>query len=111
MLKGVDYVFHTAAPFFASPKVNENEDKIKNYVDATRTLVENSISNKVKKIVFTGSASSVVGQFPVKDKDFIYNDPYTWVDFKAINKPNERAKILAEKVCWNAVKKQDHVSV
>lgn len=43
----------------------------------------------------------------MKDKDFIYKDPYLWVDSKAINKPNEKAKILAEKVCWTIIKRQD----
>ena len=65
------------------------------------------MATRIKKIVFTGSASSVVGQFPVTDPDFVYSDAYTWVEAKAINKPNEKAKILAEKVCWNAIKKQD----
>lgn len=50
----------------------------------------------------------MIGQFPVKDEGFIYHDPYTWVEPKTITKPNEKAKILAEKVCWNSIKKQDH---
>ncbi len=53
----------------------------------------------------TGSATSVVGQFPVKDKDFVYSDAYGWVDTKAINRPNEKSKILAEKVAWNTIKR------
>ena len=67
-----------------------------------------AVQNKVKKVVFTGSASSVIGQFPVKDEGFVYSDPLLWVEPKTISKPNEKAKILAEKVCWNAIKKQDH---
>jgi hypothetical protein len=51
-----------------------------------------------------------VGQFPVDEPGFIYQDSYNWVEAKAINKPNEKAKILAEKVCWNAIKKQDHTN-
>ncbi len=57
--------------------------------------------------MFTGSATSVIGHFPVKEPGFVYKDPYYWVDLKSINKPNEKAKILSEKVCWNAIKKQD----
>lgn len=105
MLQGVDYVFHTAAPFLESPKMSENEATIKKYIEATQSLMDECIKQKVKKVVFTGSASSVIGQFPVKEEGFVYNDAYTWVDSKAINKPNEKAKILAEKVCWNAIKK------
>ena len=58
--------------------------------------------------MYTGSASSVIGLHPVQEKGFIYRDSYSWVDVKTINKPNEKAKYLAEKVCWNAIKKQDH---
>jgi nucleoside-diphosphate-sugar epimerase len=66
-----------------------------------------AVQNRVKKVVFTGSATSVIGQFPVKDEGFVYNDPYLQIEAKLITKPNEKAKILAEKVCWNVIKKQD----
>ena len=105
MLAGVDYVFHTAAPFMANPSLRENDEAIRKYIEATQSLVETAVTNKIKKVLFTGSASSVVGQFPVTDPNFVYQDPYNWVEAKAINKPNEKAKILAEKVCWNAIKK------
>lgn len=105
ILNGVDFVFHTAAPFMANPSLRENDDIIRKYIEATQALVEASVTSRVQKIVFTGSASSVVGQFPVNEPGFVYSDPYNWVDAKAINKPNEKAKILAEKVCWNAIKK------
>ncbi|TNV77344.1 hypothetical protein FGO68_gene2646 [Halteria grandinella] len=107
LVRDVDYVFHTAAPLFTSSKLADNQDGIKRYIEATQTLVEESVKNKVKKVVYTGSATSVVGENPVKDEGFIYKDPYFWVDPKAINKPNEKAKILAEKVCWTAIKRQD----
>lgn len=71
-LSGVDYIFHTAAPFMPNPSLRENDDAIRKYIEATQTLVEASVSNKVKKIVFTGSASSVVGQFPVNEPGFVY---------------------------------------
>ena len=107
MLQNVDYVFHTAAPFFTSPNLKEGEETIKKYFEATQALIESSIKHKVKKVVMTGSATSVVGQFPVKDKDFVYSDSYFWIDAKLINKPNEKAKILAEKVAWTSIKRQD----
>jgi len=67
--------------------------------------MESAIRNKVKKVVFIGAASSVIGQHPVKDKGFIYNDPNVWIDPKTMQKPNERAKILSEKVCWNSIRR------
>lgn len=72
ILSGVDYVFHTAAPFMSNPSLRENDDNIRKYIEATQTLVEASVTNRVKKIVFTGSASSVVGQFPVDEPNFVY---------------------------------------
>ena len=77
------------------------DEGIRKYIESTQALVEGCVKNKVKKVIFTGSATSVIGHFPVKDEGFVYNDAYTWVDAKSINKPNEKAKILAEKVCWN----------
>jgi nucleoside-diphosphate-sugar epimerase len=101
LLSGVDYVFHTAAPFFTSTQMKDCDEGIRKYIESTQALVEGCVKNKVKKVIFTGSATSVIGHFPVKDEGFVYNDAYTWVDAKSINKPNEKAKILAEKVCWN----------
>lgn len=61
MMNGIDYVFHTAAPFMLSPSLRENDEAIRKYIEATQTLVETAVTCKVKKVVFTGSASSVVG--------------------------------------------------
>jgi nucleoside-diphosphate-sugar epimerase len=60
-LKDVDYVFHTASPFFESTKMRDCEDSIKKYVEASQNLIEQIIQSKIKKIVFTGSATSVIG--------------------------------------------------
>ena len=60
-LMGVDYVFHTAAPFFDKPSLADNEPSIRKYVEATQALANAAVQYKVKKIVFTGSASSVIG--------------------------------------------------
>ena len=43
----------------------------------------------------------------MKDEGFIYRDAYDWVDAKTINRPNEKGKILAEKVAWTAIKRQE----
>jgi hypothetical protein len=39
VLKNCDYVIHTACPFFKG-KMKENDDNIKKYVDASKSLVE-----------------------------------------------------------------------
>lgn len=35
ILSGVDYVFHTAAPFMSNPSLRENDDTIRKYIEAT----------------------------------------------------------------------------
>ncbi len=40
---GVDYVFHTASPFFEKPSLSENEPKIRKYVDATQALADAAV--------------------------------------------------------------------
>ncbi|CDW85557.1 nad dependent epimerase dehydratase [Stylonychia lemnae] len=107
VLEKIDMVVHTAAPLIQTSSKGQQEEQIKMYLESTQNLIESAIRNKVKKFVFIGAASSVIGQHPVKDKGFIYNDPNVWVEPKTIVKPNERAKILSEKICWNAIRKQD----
>jgi nucleoside-diphosphate-sugar epimerase len=59
----------------------------------------------------TGAATSVIGMHPmVKDKEGNkfqgYSDPYQWIDAKTIPRPNEKAKLVAEKTCWNVILNQ-----
>ena len=60
-------------------------------------------TKKTKKIVMTGSASSIVGQVPKSDEG--YDDALEWADFDKITKPNERAKIVAERQSWAKISK------
>lgn len=46
------------------------------YVEATKNLMQAAIKQKVKKVIFTGAASSVIGEFPVPEKGFMYKDAY-----------------------------------
>jgi len=45
-------------------------------------MMINSHRLKVSKVVFTGAASSIMGQFPTKEKDFIFKDSTEWADPK-----------------------------
>jgi hypothetical protein len=54
-------------------------------------------------MVFTGAASSVVGMNPG-----VYEDPLIWADHEEIQKPNEKANIVAERIMWNAVTKRQN---
>ena len=53
-------------------------------------------------MVATGAASSIVGNEP---KEGIYDNPLVWADHEQIQKPNEKAKLLAERTMWNTVTK------
>ena len=47
----------------------------------------------------TGAATSVVGDSP--QGDGVYRDSNDWA--KDVNRPNERAKFLAERACWDEI--------
>ena len=51
----------------------------------------------------TGSASSVVGPKIEEEKDYVYSDVTKFADEEEITKPNDRAKLLAEKACWGKI--------
>jgi len=49
----------------------------------------------------TGAATSIVGNKPTPEG--VYHDSNAWADMKEVSRPNEKAKLLAEKVCWDEV--------
>ena len=51
----------------------------------------------------TGSASSVIGQNPSTEENFVYDNPLEWADFDKIENPNNKAKMLAERTAWNTI--------
>ena len=105
-LRGVEFVFHTAAPLIGGVDKREQEEVVRRYVEATQYLVEEAVKNKVKQVIFMASASNVIGQTPVADNSFVYSDASVFADPKLVDRPNERAKLLAEKVCWNVIRRQ-----
>ena len=92
-----DYIIHTACPFMEGLNLDQNQNEVQAYIEATKALLEKCIETEnTKKFVITGSASSIVGQVP-KLNGAIYNDPLEWADVDLITKPNDRAKILVER--------------
>mmetsp|Transcript_34738 Transcript_34738/g.53357 ORF Transcript_34738/g.53357 Transcript_34738/m.53357 type:complete len:83 (+) Transcript_34738:335-583(+) len=78
------------------------------YINGTRALIDELAKREsVNKFVITGSASSVVGPNPSLEKGFVYNDPLAWADIKDVERPNEKAKMLAERYCWNKLNEFD----
>ena len=55
---------------------------------------------QAEQIVVTGAATSVIGPQPLLN---CYKDPLQWANPKLVSRPNERAKIVAEKIIWNEV--------
>ena len=50
----------------------------------------------------SGAATSVIGQVPKVESDGIYDDSNIWPALEP-TRPNEKAKYLAEKACWDEV--------
>ena len=63
--------------------------------------MESAIKVQASKFVFTSSATNIVG--PLPKLGFVYDNPGDWVDVETVTRPNDRAKILAEHVCWSAI--------
>lgn len=80
--------------------INERTNK---YQNATKLLAKSACRENVRKVVMTGAATSVIGDKPRPDGT--YNDSNEWATIKEVIRPNERAKILAEKACWDEILK------
>lgn len=104
-----DYVIHTAAPFMLDVSANDSEvvktinERTSKYHLATQLLARGACRENVRKVVMTGAATSVIGDKPRLDGT--YHDSNEWATIKEVVRPNEKAKILAEKVCWDEILK------
>lgn len=59
-VQGVDYVFHTASLYTATPFYEKNNAQMEAVnIEGTRNLLEACVAAKVKKIVYTGSTGAV----------------------------------------------------
>ena len=79
----------------------ESDEKITKYVKSSKLLAKAACRAGVRKVVMTGAATSVIGKQPKEDG--AYEDSNEWADENAETRPNERAKLLAEKSCWNEI--------
>ena len=102
-----DYVIHTACPFMQDVAAADEsaqkivEDRQIKYRNATKLLAKGACRENVRKIVMTGAATSIIGNKPTKEGT--YFDSNAWADVKEVTRPNEKAKFLAEKACWDEV--------
>lgn len=51
----------------------------------------------------TGAATSVVGKEPKIQG--VYDNSNEWIEDKDETRPNEKAKLTAERVCWDEILK------
>lgn len=97
-----DFIIHTACPFMEGMRLDLYSHQIRAYSESSKNLVEAASEIRAKKLVATGAASSIVGNTPQTE---VYNNPLVWADHELISKPNEKAKLLAERTMWNTVTK------
>ena len=102
-----DYVIHTAAPFIAEVDLRDEKvasqvaSRTHKYHMATKLLAKSACAHHVRKVVMTGAATSVIGDHPRSEGT--YHDSNEWASLKSVSRPNERAKLMAEKACWDEV--------
>lgn len=66
-------------------------------------LYRGACRENVLKMVMTGAATSVIGDKPRLDG--VYTDSNEWAKPTEVTRPNEKAKLMAEKACWAEVLK------
>lgn len=103
-----NFVIHTASPFFEEISTPQNTNdktdavsaKINAYVRASRLVTNAACGFEAQQVVVTGAATSVIGHTPTED---VYDDALKWASEKLQTRPNERAKMIAERAMWNEV--------
>jgi len=95
---GIEYVLHTASPFFGTEPENP-DDMLKPAIHGTTCVVKAAVNNGVKRIVVTSSFFAIWE--PVIDgKTYT---PADWSD-PDVQATYGKSKTLAEKAAWEAVK-------
>ena len=95
-VKGVDYVFHLAAMVSVPLSFQKKDECFKINIDGTRNVLDASLKNKVKKVIFSSSAA-IYGDnknLPLNEKE-----PYSSLS------PYAESKIEGEKLCIEYQKK------
>ena len=70
---------------------------------STRLLARAAARSGVQKVVMTGAATSVIGKEPKIQG--VYDNSNEWIEDKDETRPNEKAKLTAERVCWDEILK------
>lgn len=107
-VKGCEYVFHTASPFFISNISNAYEDLVKPALDGTRNVL--GAVNKagtVKRVVLTSSVVAMYGDnIDLKGKAPL--DETFWNETSSEHhQPYSYSKTIAEKEAWKIANEQE----
>jgi len=94
----IDYVMHTASPYFGKEPSDEN-DYIRPAVEGTNSVVQAAIKHGVKRVVFTSTVGTM--WFPIIDGK-TYNAE-SWSEIEG-NSAYGKSKTLAEQAAWDLVK-------
>lgn len=99
ILKGVDYVLHTASPCVIKEPKDENT-LIKPALTGVKNIFKHSLLNKIKKIVMTSSTTTIAyGKINnSRPEDYIYTEK-DWSDFQ-MKRAYNKSKLIAEKEAW-----------
>jgi len=96
--RSIDFVLHTASPYFSKDPVDENE-YIRPAVEGTKAVLKAAVKHGVKHVVVT---SSMAAHWDPMIDGKIYS-PKDWSD-PALQSAYGRSKTLAEQAAWDAVK-------
>lgn len=109
-MKGCEFVFHTASPFFISGIEDSHSQLIEPALKGTQNVLEtaNEIET-VKRIVLTSSIVAVVGDHIdiKKTKDNILTEEYWNFSSTEKHQPYAYSKTLAEKEAWRISEEQE----
>ena len=100
IIKGCEYVFHTASPYKVNVK-NPQTDLVDPAVIGTETILESCMkSNSVKRLIFTSSITAITDE-PDSSKTFTEKD---WNTMSSLDRqPYHYSKTLAEREAWDFI--------
>ena len=96
-VEGSTYVVHVASPVPLYSVKNVNKDIIEPAVEGTKAVLEACKRHRVKKLVITGSAYSIMTTY---EKKKIY-DENDFLDETRAQHPYGKSKIIGEKLAWD----------
>ncbi|MGP1908444.1 SDR family oxidoreductase [Metabacillus sp. JX24] len=106
-VKGTEYVFHTASPFFISGFKDAQKELIEPALEGTKNVLESvRRSPDVKRVVLTSSAVAIFGDNADMEGKSSFNEKDWNTTSSVSHQPYSYSKTLAEKAAWEMADKQ-----